>query len=155
MRLNNNELGKHVKYHCHLNNEEKSYFPTLQNEGIINRKNPREIGLPNEELIVGNNTVRYDPINKEWKCLQCTYKRSKYERQQVLNHANSKHNQTTNNPRERGMHIEKNDDITIRMETDYGRIRTQYEPDNNTLDNWKRLLICTICNYGNEKKKEE
>ena len=76
-------------YHCHLTNEEKQFFNTTQNEGKLNRTNPREVGLPNKDIIIGNNKVQYDPINKEWKCLLCPYKKSKYEWQHVLNHANS------------------------------------------------------------------
>ena len=88
--LNNKELEKHIKYHCHLTNDEKLYFSTQQNEGKINRNNPREMGLPNKDIIIGNNSVQYDPINKEWHCLKCSYKRTKYEWQHVLNHANPK-----------------------------------------------------------------
>ena len=50
------------------------------------------------------------------------------------------------------MHIEKKDDITIKMEIDYGRIRIKYEPIDVLTRKFKRLLICNQCNYENEKK---
>ena len=91
-----------------------------------------------------------------WKCLLCNYKRSKYEWQQVLNHANSKHsdyqNSSITNRLNRGMHVEKENDITINMEIDYGRIRLQFNSDAYNPDRLIRVLVCTKCEYENETK---
>ena len=35
------------------------------NNGYINRRNHREIGLPNSDIIIGNNSAQYGPIGKD------------------------------------------------------------------------------------------
>ena len=50
------------------------------------------------------------------------------------------------------MHIEKENDITIQMEIDYGRIRMQFNQDETNPTNMQRVLICTKCEYENKTK---
>ena len=151
--INDTELNKHINYHCHLTINAKKYFNFNNNNGFTNRRNPRETGLPNCALIIGNQNVQYDPILKRWNCLICNYSKNKYNWKQVLDHANSKHhnrppnNITTHKPK--GMHVELTNDITLQMETDYGGIRMQIEINN---DIETRYLICLMCNYHNVTK---
>ena len=49
----------------------------------------------------------------------------------------------------KGMRIEFNNDITLQMETDYGRIRIQIDIGDNIET---RYRICLICNYHNLEK---
>ena len=74
------------------------------------QKNAREAGRPNTPLIIGNGTVQYEHMQKQWPCLICNYSRRKYEWRRVLNHPNAKRNihyiNRHNKPDPRGMHIE-------------------------------------------------
>ena len=56
------ELQKHSKYHYRLKINEKGYCRIADDNGFINRVNPKETGLPNCELLIGNGIVKYDPI---------------------------------------------------------------------------------------------
>ena len=102
----------------------KEFFNIANDNGFLDRRNTKETGLPNCALIIGNQNVQYGPILKKWNCLICNYARDKYNWKQVLRHANSKHKNIipiNNTPRRpKGMRVEKTNDITLKMETDYG-----------------------------------
>ena len=49
-------------------------------------------GLPNESTMYNNGKVKYDPEENTWTCAMCNYKRDKYNRKQVTNRVNTKHN---------------------------------------------------------------
>ena len=59
-------------------------------------------------------------------------------------------NPTTNTtPKPKSKHIELTNDITLQMETEYGRVRMQIEIGKNI---GTRYLICLLCNYHNLAK---
>ena len=41
-------------------------------------ENPREVGLPIAERLIGNGNAKYCHIGKTWNCQNCRYQRSKY-----------------------------------------------------------------------------
>ena len=55
---------KHRPYHCRLAIGEKEYYKSPNDTGIINRWDPRGVGLPNCDLIVANHVAQYAPIPK-------------------------------------------------------------------------------------------
>ena len=120
--------------------------------GFINRKSPREVGIPNTALIIGNQTAQYGPIQKNGYVYYVSTK-NKYNWKQVLRHASYKrknNNRADNAPRKpKGMHIVLDNDITMQVGTYYGRIRLRIEIDNEME---MRHLICLRCNYHNLKR---
>ena len=111
----------------------KVYRRISNGVGFIDRRNPREVGHPNCELILGNRTVQYGPMRKEWKVPICNYERDKYNWKQGLRRASWKRSTSAayHNAlhRPRGMLIEKSQGVTLRMQTDYGRIRIHIDID--------------------------
>ena len=134
MRRNGKELQKHIKYPANLTISEKEYCQ-IANIGFINRRGPRETGLPNCELLIANGRSKYGAVNIIRLCRIRNYRRSKHGRRQVINRANTKLN-ITHNPHihkriNKGMHIALPNDITLQMEIDYGRIKIINRLGNN------------------------
>ena len=110
--------------------------------------------LPTNDKFIANNKVKYIAKTKTWKCLLCAKTSTKYNRRQIINHVNTKHNirKTVIKPRKpRGTHIEKPNDKILQMESDYGKITIRYEPIINS-EVRQRILRCTRCGYENLKK---
>ena len=47
---------------------------------------------PVVNLGYSNGNVKYNALSKTWNCTICDYSRNKYNRKQVTNHVNAKHN---------------------------------------------------------------
>ena len=77
----------------HLNNDECS----INNEFTISRK--ENCGPPSEDTEYNNRKVIYDINTKRWICKICNFSRDKYNRTQVMNHVNAKHNDNNLNPK--------------------------------------------------------
>ena len=119
--------------------------------------NHREVGFPNCALTIGNRTSQHGHIQKLsifllW-CILCNYNTNKYNWEQVLLRDNSKRRIVTprDNPncRPKGAHIESLQDIALKMERDYGRIRILLDING---DIETRYLICLRRNCRNLTK---
>ena len=154
---NQHELNKHQNFHCRLKNDEKLYFNSLNSSiNKLDRRNNNDYGLPNKTIILNKNKVTYDIITKEWKCNICGFTRNKYNRHQVMNHAKTKHRLNIHNKqviKNRGMHIEKQNDTILQMERDYGRITTFNKLDeSNNVTESTHLCQSMGCTFNRKTK---
>ena len=128
---------KHLMYHCHLTSEEKEFYITPEDNEAINRKRTEQQGLPSEDKLISNGKIKYPATLKLWECMICHKESTKYNRRQMINHVNTAHIASSSSLRtstKRGMRVEKEDDIVLKMGNCYGRIKTVYElsSDNET-----------------------
>ena len=61
-----NDLNKHIKFHCHLTEEEKNI--DHNNQFTLDRRYFINHGLPMENTHIANGNILYDALSKEWKC---------------------------------------------------------------------------------------
>ena len=95
--------------------------------GTMVRKNrsqkTKNIGLPNEDIVIDNGDIRYNADGKHGNVYSAESKSQKYNRGQMINHVNTKHNATKAQLRtrtERVTQIEKDNGPVLQMEHDYG-----------------------------------
>ena len=70
----------------------------------------QNIGLPSKDTLISNGNVIYRAEGKIWECLICHQTSNKYNRNQMINHVDAKHNAAKESLRtrtERGTHVEK------------------------------------------------
>ena len=95
---NENGRDKRENYHCHLSQEEKNYFSDGKcHDNKLGRTSNTKFGIPNKTTTYNEGKIEYDYETKTWKCKLRNFKRNKFNRKQVMNHANSKHNANNNN----------------------------------------------------------
>ena len=151
-----NELNKHLKFHCHLSEEEKKFPQPPDDNLAISRKLTKNIGLPANTITLANGEVKYNAEIKIRECTICQKTCFKYNRRQI-NHVNAnrtarKSSFRTNFPR--GTHVAKKNDRILQMEQDYGRIRLVGE-FNEEINDFGETYKCLICNQSRNPKKQE
>ena len=90
----------------------------------MDRRNIKNIGLPAKDTLISNGNIIYKAEDKIWECLICHQTSRKYNRNQMINHVNAKHTVAKESQRtrkERGTHVEKENDKILQMECDYGK----------------------------------
>ena len=97
----------------------------------MNRNLTKNIGLPQEDTLISNNNIKYDAQSKLWKCMLCTKLSTKYNRRQMINHVNTKHNisrTVIKTTKKKGTHVEKHDDKILKWKWAMGKLQSDMAP---------------------------
>ena len=136
---NRRVLGKLRKSIFRLNAEDLNPFELIQNQyGNRDRRMYINQGILNGNRELGNSKAIYNAQTQEWIGVVCGKVCNKHQQKQVVQQINTRHgareiNTIRNgvNRTECGMRTEKEKDIALQRDINYGRIRIIYNEADN------------------------
>lgn len=126
----------------------ENFFTVRETDDVINRKPTKHLGLPSHDTYMASGGIKYRANNKIWECTILRKESSKYNRRQILNHANASYREKISftNQNWTRAHIEKENDRVLQTEHDYGRVDTEVYYDAHAAGGIRRPQ-CARCIY--------
>ena len=132
-------MGARKMYFCRLSYEGDISLEGIRGKrGVINREIGINLRIPCKDIDIVKATAKSDSLPNRWICIICGVKYSKYRAKRITQHLLTKYggarintNKNGIERRDRGMHIEKANDIAIQTDINYGRIKIVYGNNNN------------------------